>query len=210
MNLNSELERLLRAVTKTERCEHIALCSNTQTSTTTLKSHILNLLPEVNLYLANICILRVRLNLLKDKVYLLELEVDNIVHQVHCLVNMLLEEVEVECSLLGKRILYIAEEVDCKQTAAVIRTERNLATRVCRNGCKALVSVAIRHRLADNCIPEKYAWLCRLPRVVDNLAPKLASVDVLYILWIARVDWELLGVCTTVNCSAHKLVINLD
>ena len=207
--LCSEVESLVRAVAQTECCQHIALGSDTETCTTTLQCHILNLVPQVELYTANILILRIRSNLLDDEVNLLQLQVDNIIHQVHSLVNMLLEEVEVERSLLRKWIFNIRVEVDSQQTAAVVRAQRNLATRVGRNGYEALVSVAVRHTLTDDSIPEQYTRLCRLPRIVDNLAPQLRCVDILHNLWLIGVDRELLGVCATLDSCTHKLVVNL-
>ena len=208
--LYCEVDSLLRAVAKTECCEHIALGGDAQAGTTTLECHILNLLPELKLYTANILILRVALNLRDDKLNLLKLKVDDIVHKVHSLCDMLLEEVEVELCLLGKGVLYIAQEVERQETAAVVGAQRNLATGVGRYGAEALVGVAVGHTLTNDCIPEQYAGLCRLPSVVDNLVPKLLGIDILLYDRILRADGELLTVGATLSGSAHKLVVNLD
>ena len=122
---------------------------------------------------------------------------------------MALEEVEVKLSLGGKWILYVAKQVESQQTAAVVGTQWNLATGVCRHCAEALVGVAVGHTLADDGIPEENARLCRLPSIVDNLLPELTSIDISRIERLIRADRELLTVALACESCAHKLIVNL-
>ena len=81
--------------------------------------------------------LRVVFYLLHDEVYLFEFQIHNVVHYSLGNSHVFGKLVEVEIGLFGKRINHIAKQVYAKQAAAVVRTERNFATRVGANRAKA-------------------------------------------------------------------------
>ena len=210
MYVYCEVDSLLRAVAQAESCEHIALCGDAETRTTAFECHIFNLVPQLQLYAAHILILGVRSNLVDDELHLLQLQVDDVIHEVHSLVYMRLEEVEVELRLLGEGLVDVAQQVESQQTAAIVGAQRNLATGVCRYCAEALVGIAVGHALANDCIPEQHTGLCRLPCVVDNLLPELLGIYILRYEGLLRADGELLTIGSTLNCCTHELVVNLD
>ena len=57
--IHREVDSLVRAVAEAECCQHIALSGDAEARTATLECHILNLLPELELYAAYILILGV-------------------------------------------------------------------------------------------------------------------------------------------------------
>ena len=57
------------------------------------------------------------------------------------------------------------------------RGREDLATRICRNSLESEIGIAVRHRFAQNCVPEQHSGFSRFPGVVDNLVPKSLSVD---------------------------------
>ena len=87
---------------------------------------MLNFLPKMILGGLHLIALRVALDLLQDEVNLLHLEVDDVIHDALGKLHMLLELVEIEFRLSGKRMIDVAVEVEAKQTAAVVRAEGNL------------------------------------------------------------------------------------
>ena len=154
-----EVDSLVRAVTQAQSGQHIALGSDTQTCTATAQSHILNLLPQLVLDVADICLLGIACNLIDNLLNLLQLEVDDVVHHTHSLTHVLLEEVEVELSLCCEGVLHVAEQVQCQQTAAVVGTQGNLTAGVSRYGVETEVGVAVGHTLTNDSIPEQNTGL---------------------------------------------------
>ena len=64
------------------------------------------------LHLLNLVALGVGLDFLQNLVHLLELEVDEVVHQTLTLHDMVAKEVEVERGLFGEGFLHIAIKID--------------------------------------------------------------------------------------------------
>ena len=145
-----------------------------------------------------------------DKVNLLQLQVDNIVHHTHCHLDMFGKLVVVERSLGGKWLIDIAVKVQRQQAAAVVGAQRNLATRVGRNGAETLVGIAVGDTLAQHSVPEQATRLGTLPRIVDNLLPQSCCVNLSLKQWLIRVDGELLYILLATLNAAHKLVIDLN
>ena len=210
LNIHCEVDSLLRTVGQTQSGQHIALGGDTQTSTTTLQCLFADLLPQLQLHSTNVLVLGVACDLRDDGLDLLQLQVDDVVHHTHCLIDVRLEQVEIELSLSREGVLNVAIKVDSQQSAAIVGAQRNLAAGVGRNRYEALVSVAVGHTLADHRIPEQNARLSRLPRIVDNLVPQRLCIYVLFVKRFFGVDRELLAVGFAFQCAAHKLVVDLD
>lgn len=157
----------------------------------------------------HLLIFRVRVNLLHDFLNLLQFEVDNVVHNPLGKSDMFLEQVEVEIRFGSERIDHIRIQVDSKQAARIVRTQRNLATRIRRHRTETQISVTIRYRLTDNRIPEQHTRFRRLPCIVHNLLPQCRSIDFLLHLRVFRVNRELLCIRTVLHSCPHEVIIYL-
>ena len=209
MNVNAECCSLFGAVAQSHGCKHVAFGCNAHTRTASLRTLVLNLLPQMILGVLYVIALWVVADLIHYEVNLLKFKVDDVVHDALCLGYMLLEEVEVEACLRCKWILDVCVEVDGKQSARVVRTERYLAAGVGADGLEAEVGIAVGNAFAQNGVPEKYARLCTLPSIVYNLLPKLLGRDVLLHDRIVRIYRELLCIRFVFNSSLHEFVVNL-
>ncbi len=149
---------------------------------------------------------RVRSHLLKYLVYLLHLQVDNIIHDTLSQHHMLVEKVKIEISILRKRIHHIRIQIHRQQAATVIRAQRYLPARIRRHRLKAQVRIAIRYRFPDNRIPEQYPRLGRLPRVMHDFLPYFLGIDTLGHLRVLGIDRVSLYKRLPGNRSPHKLI----
>ena len=109
--------------------------------------------------------------LFDDGLDLLELQIDDIVHDAHRGRDVAPELAEVERRLFRERLVYIAVQIDRQQAAAVIRAERNFAAGIRRDRPEAQIGVAVGNGLAQDRVPEQNAGFGRLPCVVDDLVP---------------------------------------
>ena len=209
MHIHAEVGSLLRTVAQTHCRYHVALGCDAYTRAASLRTLALYLLPEVILGVLDVVALRVVLYLRHDKVNLLQLQVDDVVHDALRLSYVLLEQLEVELRLLRERIFHVRVEIHREQTARVVRTERNLAARIRRYGLETEVGIAVGDALAYDGVPEQHARLGALPCVVHNLAPQLLSRNLLLHERVAAVDGELLCVWLVGYGSLHELVVNL-
>ena len=173
MYVDAECCCLFGAVAQSHGCKHVAFGCYAHTGAASLRTLVLYLLPQMILGMLDVVALRVVANLVHDEVDLLKFKVDNVVHDALCLSHVLLEEVEVEACLGCKRILDVCVEVDGKQSARVVRTERYLATWVGADGLESEVGIAVGNTFAQNGVPEQYSRLGTLPSIVYNLLPKL-------------------------------------
>ncbi len=123
---------------------------------------------------------------------------------------MAAELVEVELRLRGERIVHIAVEVHCQQTATVVGAERYLAAGVGGYGAEAFVGITVGHRFAQDGVPEQHARFGALPGVVDDLVPQRTGVDLLRVERVLRVDREGLHVLLVVEDGVHEGVVYLD
>ena len=210
MNGNGKLQRLGSTIAIAQRSQHITLGSDAKTCTAALQSFDTNLLPQVALHAANILLLGVGLNLRDNRLNLLDFEIDYVVHNSHCAVNMGLEQLEIERCTRCKRLFYIAVKVERNQTTTIVGAQRNFATRIGRDGRKAVIGIAIGHRLTGNGIPEQHTRLGRLPSIMDNLIPQSLCIDILLVHRFRAFDGELLVIWGAILDTLHKLVVNLD
>ena len=210
LHLDGKVDRLLRTVAQPECRQHVALGRNAQAGTAAFPGHRADLLPQLELHVADILVLRIRSDLLDDQLDLLQLEIDDVVHHVHGLAHMLAEFREVKLRLRREGVVHIAEEVERQQAARIVGTERDFAARVGRYGHEALVCIAVGNALADDRIPEQHARLGRFPRIVDDLLPKFLRIDVLLVFRVVRVDRELLVVLLAGQGRTHEFIVDLD
>ena len=155
--------------------------------------------------------LRVTLDLGKNGINLLLLQVDDVVHQSLSAADMLSEEVEVKGSMVCEWILDVPIEIDRQQATAVVRAERDLSTGIGRDGLKAKVCIAVGDRLLEDGVPKEDARLGTLPRIVDDPAPELARLDDLGVLRISlAVDREAKGKVLVVTDCLHKVVCDAN
>ena len=111
MYADAEVGGFLRAVGQSHCCYHITLSRDAQTGASSLRALVLYLLPKMIFGVLDVVGLRVVLYLVHDKVNLLQLQVDNVVHDALCLGHVLLEEIKVEACLRCERIAYVRVEV---------------------------------------------------------------------------------------------------
>ena len=153
--------------------------------------------------------LRVDGNLFHDEVYLLQLQVHDVIHQTLSHPHMLPEQLVVKVGILGKSVLHVAIQVDAQQTARVVGAKGNLTAGIGRDGAEAQIGIAVGNALTQDGVPEQHARLGTLPCVVDNLLPQLLGGDFLLPLGGVAVDGKLLHVWFVIDGSLHELVVNL-
>ena len=206
---NREVGGLIGTITQAHGSEHVTLGGDADTGTAAHSALLLYLLPQMILGTLNLVGLWVYLYLLHDEVYLLHLQVDDVVHDALCKLHVLGKLVEVEGCLWSKRIVYIAVEIYAQQTARVVGTQWNLATGIGADRTEAQVGITVRNALPEYGVPEQYARLSTLPCVVYNLLPQVPGRDFLPYVRIVRADRELLDVRLAVDGGLHELIVNL-
>ena len=139
-----------------------------------------------------------------------ELQVDDVVHHTHRLLDVLLEFLEVERRFFGERFVHVTQQVDRQQAARVVGAKRNFAAGVGRHGRKSFVGIAVGNTFTDDRVPEHYARFGRFPGVVDDLVPKFLGVDILLVERFVRVNRELLVVFLPGECRTHEFVVDFD
>ena len=209
MNIHREVGGLLSAVTQSHSGYHVAFGSDAHTCSASLRTLVLNLLPQMILSAFHLVALRVALYLVHDEVYLLHLQIDDVVHYALSQCHMFAEQVVVEVRLFGERLLNVTEKVYRQQSARVVRTERNLAAGVGRDGAEAQVGIAVGDALAQDSVPEEHSWLGAFPCVVDNLLPKSLCADGLLHHRVVAVDGELLHILLVLGGCLHELIVYL-
>ena len=113
-------------------------------------------------------------------VNLLLFEVDDIVHKALCQRDVFFEEFEVERSLRREGVFYITVKVDSQETATIVGTEGNFATRIGTNGTEPKVGIAVGDTFTQNCVPEEHTRLSTFPRIVYNFLPQSGGVNVFF------------------------------
>ena len=209
MNIYRKIGGLLRAIAKSHGSYHVALGCDANACAAAHAALALNLFPKVIFGLLHLFVLRVRLHLLHDLLYLLQLQIHNVVHQPLGNGHMLAEQIEVEARLLRKRVHHIRIKVDAQQTARVVGAQRYLATRIGAHRAETQVGITVGNALAQNGIPKQHTRLCALPCIVNNLGPQILGINGFAHVGILRVDGELLHVLAALGGSTHKLVVNL-
>ena len=209
MYLDAEVGSLLGAVAQTHGSEHIPLGGDAHTDATALTAFVAYLLPEMILGLLDLIALGIVLDFIHNLVYLLHLQVYDVVHDALGGAGVTTEEVEVETGFGGKGIDHIAVKVDTQQSTAVVGTERYLATGIGTHCAEAEVGIAVGDALAEDGIPEEHTWLGALPCVVHYLLPQLAGVDGLGHHRLVAVDGELLHIVAPVDGCLHEGVVEL-
>ena len=199
---------LLRSVTQTQSGNHVAFGCYAHARAPSHATFALNLLPKVVFCALHLITLRVVFNLLHDEVYLFEFQIHNVVHYSLGNSHVFGKLVEVEIGLFGKRINHIAKQVYAKQAAAVVRTERNFATRVGANRAKTQVGIAVGDAFAQYGVPEKHARFGTLPCVMHDFLPQRLGRNFLLHLWIIAFDGELLHVWLVVYGRLHKAIVD--
>ena len=96
---------------------------------------------------------------------------------LRCIVYMLRKLFKIEFSFGSKWIFDIWIKINCKQSAWIVRTQRNFSARICRNGSIAKICVTVCYRFADNSIPEKNSRFCRFPCIMNNLFPDFIRIN---------------------------------
>ena len=172
VHLHAEVGGLLRTIAQSHGGYHVTLGSDTYSRTATLRTLGLDLLPQVHLGTLHLHRLGVGLHLLHDEVYLLQLQVYDVVHQSLGHLHVLLEQLIVEVGILREGFLHVAVQVDAQQTAGVVRTKGYLATRIGAHGTEAQVGIAVGDALPEDGVPEQHTRLSTLPGVVHNLLPQ--------------------------------------
>src|SRR5512133_666627 len=125
MDFHGKTDSLIAAVPHAKSCKHIAFSSDADAGSPSLFSFLPYVHPKVSLNPFKLIGFRICIDLTKYGIYLFELEIDNVVHHALCKADMLFVKFEIEYCFFRERFLYIAEKIDCKEPAAVIRTERN-------------------------------------------------------------------------------------
>ena len=209
MHLDRKVGGLLSTIAQAHGGYHVALGGNTHTRTSALCTLGLYLLPQVHLGPLHLHRLRVALHLLHDKVYLLQLQVYDVVHQALGLLHVVAEQLVVEVGILRKRVLDIRVEVDAEQAARVVGTQGYLATGICRHGAEAQVGIAVGDALSEYSVPEQHTGFGALPGVVHYLLPQRLGRNLLAHHRILTIDGELLHIRLVLRSTAHELVVNL-
>ena len=208
--LHREGYRFVGAVSEPQCGEHVALGGDAESRAAALECLLAYLLPQGELYAADVEVFRVVFYLVVDDVYLFEFEVDDVVHQSHGRLHMAAELVEVELRLRGEGVVHIAVQVYRQQAAAVVGTERNLAAGVGGYRAEAFVGIAVGYRLTDDGIPEEHAGFGALPGVVDDFVPQRAGIYLLDVHRVVRIYREFLHVLLVVEDGTHEFVVYLD
>ena len=206
MDFHREGNGFLAAVTQAERRHHIPFGRDAQTGTTTFRTPVLDLEPEFLFGPLHIPGLGILFHLGQNPIHMLQFQVDDIVHEPLGNTHMLAEQFHIEMSLRRERVFHITIQVQRQQTAAVVRTQRNLPARIGRNRPESQVGIAIRHRLADNRIPKKHTGFGRLPSIVDNLVPQLAGIDFLSKPRLVGIDRVLLHERLVFDHCLHEFI----
>ena len=204
----AEVGSFLCSVSQTQCGNHVTFGCYAHASASSHAAFTLDLLPKMIFCTLNLTALRVVFNLLHDEIYLLELQIHDIVHHSLSNSHVFGKLVEVEIGLFGERIYYIAKQIDAKQTATVVRTERNFATWVGANCGKAQVGVTVGDAFTQYGVPEKHAWFCALPCVVHDFIPQRLGRDFFFHLRIVAIDGELLHVWFVVYGCLHKVIVD--
>ena len=198
---------LLRTIAETHGRNHVAFGSDANASASSHSALFLYFLPKMQLCALNFIRLWVAANLFHYQLYLLKLQVDDVVHDTLGGCDMLLKQVVIEVCVLGERIYNVRIEVDGKQTARVVRTEWNLSARIGRHSAEAKVGITVRNALLQDGIPEQHTRLCAFPSVVDNLLPKFAGRYFLVPIRVITVDRECLVIRAAFDGGLHELIV---
>ena len=107
VNAHREIGGLLCAVSQSHGSNHVALGSDTHTGASAHTALFLDLLPQVIFRTLNLVVLRVGLYLCHDGINLLELQVNDVVHDSLSHEHMLLEKVEIKVCLGSEWIHHV-------------------------------------------------------------------------------------------------------
>ena len=107
MHVHGEFGGFLRAIAQSHGGNHIALGRDAHARTAAHATLATNLFPKMIFGTLHFIALGVFLYLVHDKVYLLHLQVNDVVHDTLCHLHMLLELVVVEVGILGEGVHHI-------------------------------------------------------------------------------------------------------
>ena len=169
--LDGEVDRLVGPVAQAQRGQHVAFGRDAETRAAALERLFADFFPQAVFDVTDVLFLGVLGYLFDDGLDLLELQIDDIVHDAHRGRDVAPELAEVERRLFRERLVDIAVQIDRQQAAAVIRAERNFAAGIRRDRPEAQIGVAVGNGLAQDRVPEQNAGFGRLPCVVDDLVP---------------------------------------
>ena len=154
--------------------------------------------------------LRIFLYLLQDAINLLQLQINNVIHDALCYLNMLSEFVHVKIGILGKWMNHVRIEVDAQQAARIIRTQRYFAAWIGAHGAETQVGITVGDAFTSDGIPEQYAWLCTLPGIVNNFSPQSLGGNFPLHQRLITVHGELLYIRFVTGGSLHESVVYLN
>ena len=209
VHLHAEVGSLLGAVAQSHGSYHVALGSDAHAGTTAFRALGLDFLPQVHLGAFHLHGLRVALYLLHDEVYLLQLQVHDVVHQSLGHLYVLLEQLVVEVCFLGEGVPDIRVEVDAQQSAGVVGTQGYLAAGVRRYGTETEVCITVGDALPEDGVPEEHTGLGALPCVVYDLLPECLCTDFPPHVGVVARNGELLYVGLVLSGRPHELVVYL-
>ena len=210
VNVDRKLGCFWRSIAQSHGCNHVTFGRNADTCTASLTALMFNFLPKMIFCFFDLITLRIFLYLLQDAFNLLQLQINDIIHDALCYLNMLSELLHVKIGILGKRMNHIRIEVDAQQPARVIRAQRYFAAWIGAHGAETQVGITVGNAFTDDGIPEQYSWLCTLPGIVNNLSPESLGGDFSFHKRLITIHWELLHIRFVVGSCLHESVVYLD
>ena len=210
VHVDREVSSLLCAVSQSHGSYHVSFGGDAYACTSSHAALFLNFLPKMEFGALHLIALGVLLDFLHDEVYLLQLKVHDIIHDSLCLGHIRAEFLIVEISLRSKGVHHIRVKVQAKQSAGVIRTERNLSTRIGRYGPEAQVGIAVGQAFPDDGIPEEHTRLCAFPCIVNDFLPKFSGFDMFFHHGFVASDGELLNILFVFDGTFHEFIVDAD
>ena len=138
-----EFGSFFRTVTQSQCSKHITFGSNTYTGTASLSTLLINLVPQYTFCMFHIFAFGVSINLFHDAFYLLQFQIDDIVHNALSQRYMFLEQFKVKVCIRFEGVYHIRIKIDSQQTAGVIRAQGNFTTWIGGNSAISQVCIAI-------------------------------------------------------------------
>ena len=107
MNLFREFSCFFSSVAQSQSSKHITFGRNTDSRTTSLTTLLIYLFPQNTFCMLHVFRLRIRIDLGKDLFNLLQLQINNIIHDTLRQSHMLLEQFKIKISIRSERIDYV-------------------------------------------------------------------------------------------------------
>ena len=208
MDIHGEINRFITTITQPESSQHITFSRDTNPGTTPFSSFCFNFLPQTDLNTLHLVIFRIRCNFLKNSINFLQFQINNIVHQALSDSHMFLEQLVIKIRVFLERIYHVRIQVNCQQTTWVIRTQRNLSTRIRGNRSVTQIGIAVGHTLPNNRIPEQDSRFGWFPRIINNLIPQFYRANLFHVFRFVRIYRIFLNIITFFDNRIHELIIN--